>query len=320
MKTLEHLRAEFKRLSHPDNIADCIELIDKYCIFFLTAIKNHQTENNTSAQEVEAKLILQMMMTKALHIKNTIKGVDFDTKNGIKLNNIIDPSIVASLIRNVYETTAMFNLIYRTNKQGDERDIIYKLWVISGLKYRQRFSVHITTQENETKRQTEEQNIANHITEIENTTLYKNLSDKDKEKIKRIISSKDYLIRFENNDLKVLHWQGLIETMGCRQEFFQTIYTYFSLYSHPSNVSVFQFRDMFIPEKGPFLFMTTFNMQYVFMLLSVFIADYINLFPKVLQTFNSLEKIDQILINHNNTFARDYSYSINDTWKDLGTV
>ena len=64
--------------------------------------------------------------------------------------------------------------------------------------------------------------------------------------------------------------------------------------------------------------MTTFNKQYVFMLLSVFIADYINLFRQVLQTFNNLEKIDQILINHNNIFARDYSYSINDTWRELG--
>ena len=101
MTNLEHLRSEFKRLLHPDNIADCTEAIDRYCNLFLTAIKNHQTENNTSAQEVEAKLILQMMMTKALHIKNIIKGVDFDTKKGIILTSIIDPSIVASLIRNV---------------------------------------------------------------------------------------------------------------------------------------------------------------------------------------------------------------------------
>ena len=318
MTTLQHLRTEFKRLSHPDNIADCIELIDRYCNFFLTAIKNHQSENNTSAQEGEAKIILQMMMTKALHIKNTIKGVDFDTKKGIKLNNIIDPSIVASLIRNVYETTAMFNLIYRTSKQGDERDIVYKLWVISGLKYRQRFAVHITTQKNETKLHKEEQNIADHISDIENTTLYKNLNDKDKSKIQRLINEKDYLVSFENTKVKVLHWQALIETMGCKEEFFQRIYTYFSLYSHPSNVSVFQFREMFLPEEEYFLSMTTFNIHYVFMLLSVFIADYINLFPKVLQTFNGLDEIDQIVINSINIFARDYSYSINDAYKNLG--
>lgn len=318
MTTLEQLRTEFKRLSHPDNIIECIELIDKYCNFFLTVIINHKTENNTTAQEVEAKIILHMMMTKALHIKDAIKGVDFDTNRGIKLNRIVDPSIVASLIRNVYETTAVFNLIYRTSNQGEERDIVYKLWVISGLKYRQRFSVHITTPESEAKRETEAINIAIHIKEIQNTTLYKNLSDKDKLKIQKLIKDKDYLMRFEKNNVKILHWQALIDTMGCKQEFFQRIYTYFSLYSHPSNVSVFQFRDMFFPGKKSFIFMTTFNMQYVFMLLSIFIADYINLFPKVLQTFNSLDKIDQILINSNNTFARDYSYSINDTWKDLG--
>ena len=89
----------------------------------------------------------------------------------------------------------MFNLIYCTSKQGDERDIVYKLWVISGLKYRQRFAVHITTQENDTKLQTEGQNIADHIADIENTTLYKNLNDKDKSKIQKLITDKDYLVR-----------------------------------------------------------------------------------------------------------------------------
>lgn len=318
MATLQQLREQYLRLSHPDSIEDCIEALNRYCNFFLTAIKNHQTENNTTAQEIEAKLILQMMMTKALHIKSAITGVEFDTKKGIKLNKIIDPTIIASLIRNVYEMAAMFNLIYRTNKAGDERDIVYKLWVISGLKYRQRFSVHITTPENEAKRKLEEQNIKDHVIEIEATQLYKSLSEKDKAKINRLIDDKDYLMRFEGNSVKVLHWQALIETMDCKQDFFQRIYTYFSLYSHPSNVSVFQFRDMFMADKNSFVSTTTFNMQYVFMLLSIFIADYINLFPQVLKTFNNLDLMDQLIINANNIFARDYPYSINDTWKELG--
>ncbi|MCX6316875.1 MAG: hypothetical protein NTW29_06275 [Bacteroidetes bacterium] len=318
MATLQQLRDEYLRLSQPDNIEDCIDALDRYCNFFLSAIKNHQTENNTSAQDIDAKIIMQMMMTKALHIKSAINGVEFDTKKGVKLNKIIDPTIIASLIRNVYEMAAMFNLIYRTNKQGDERDIVYKLWVISGLKYRQRFSVHITTQENQVKLKSEDEIIKDYIREIEATYLYKSISEKDKVKIKRLIDDNYYLMQFEGNRVKVLHWQALIETMKCKQDFFQRIYTYFSLYSHPSNVSVFQFRDMFMPDENSFIFTTTFNMKYVFMLLSIFIADYITLFPQVLKTFNNLDLMDQLIINNNNIFARDYFYSINDSWKELG--
>jgi len=36
---------------------------DRYCNFFLKAIKKHHIENNTTAQEVEAKPILQIVIT-----------------------------------------------------------------------------------------------------------------------------------------------------------------------------------------------------------------------------------------------------------------
>ncbi len=64
--------------------------------------------------------------------------------------------------------------------------------------------------------------------------------------------------------------------------------------------------------------MTTFNLQYFYMLGSIFVADYINLFPASLDTYNTLPLMNQIIINFHNTFARGDSYSINDSWKALG--
>ena len=64
--------------------------------------------------------------------------------------------------------------------------------------------------------------------------------------------------------------------------------------------------------------MTTFNMHYFFMLASIFIADYLNLFPSNLDLFNNQPILNQIIINFHNTFARGNEFSINDSWKHLG--
>lgn len=103
--------------------------------------------------------------------------------------------------------------------------------------------------------------------------------------------------------------------MGIKDGLFENIYTYFSLYSHPSNVAVFQFDSMFKKGEEAFLDLTNFNLRTAFMMLSIFIADYISLFPTVIKTFDSFDIKDQIVINFHNTCARNQDYSINDSWK-----
>ena len=176
----------------------------------------------------------------------------------------------------------------------------------------------ITTVESARKLKCEQNTISHFISEIQDTSLYQGLDEKNKSKIQNQIKNKEYLIRFLNGNVQILHWQELSKTMGCNEDYFKSIYTYFSLYAHPSNVSVFQFGDMFNDKMKASLAMTNINLQYFFMFLSVYISDYINLFPEVLETFDNLELIDQILIDSYNTFARGYDYSINDSWKELG--
>jgi hypothetical protein len=112
-----------------------------------------------------------------------------------------------------------------------------------------------------------------------------------------------------------LHWQALTDTIGIQTDLFDNIYTFFSLYLHPSNVAVFQFTDMFNREGEPFKILTNTNLKYYFSLMSIFIADLIYLFPNTLKTYESLSIRDQIVINFHNTLHRGYNYSINDSWK-----
>jgi hypothetical protein len=109
----------------------------------------------------------------------------------------------------------------------------------------------------------------------------------------------------------------MCDVMELNKDIFDNIYTYFSLYSHPSQVAVFQFENMFDMESEAFKTLTTTNLKYCFSLMSVFIADYINLFPQVKKTFEKLEIVEQIAINAHNKMLRGDTYSINEAWKNL---
>lgn len=238
---LEQLRAEYLRLSGCPNIKDSYELLNIYAEYFLQTVKNHHKEPVQNVAERDARMVNQMMLTKILHIEQVVSGINFISSDGTILDDIIDPTIVASLIRNVYETVSMFNLIYRHTTTADEKLILYNLWAIAGLNYRQKFESIITTHENEHKLKDEKIQIDKYISEIEKTNLYVGLDAKNREKIQTKIKEKDFKIRFDNNNVVFLHWQELSETMGVQDGLLDKIYTYFSLYSHPSNVAVFQF-------------------------------------------------------------------------------
>ena len=108
----------------------------------------------------------------------------------------------------------------------------------------------------------------------------------------------------------------MCDVMGLNKDIFDNIYTYFSLYAHPSEVAVFQFESMFSTENEEFIQLTLTNMKYCFSLMSVFVADYINMFPQVKDTFEKLDIYKQIAINAHNKMLRDDAYSINDAWKN----
>lgn len=315
---LQQLRLEYLRLTRRLNIQDNYDALEMYADYLMKIVRVHHTDKVRSVSELEARMINQMMLTKVLHIRQIVNGIKFTSSDGASLNEIIDPTVVAALIRNVYETVSMFNLIFRNTKTKDEKLILYNLWVIAGLNYRQKFRSVISTPENEKKANDEKSQIDKLILEIENTELYRSLEQKEKGKIQKKIDEKDFKISFEGNKVIFLHWQQLCNTMGVEPGLFDGIYTYFSLYAHPSNVAVFQFGGMFDGEDKACWSITIYNLKNLFALLSIFIADYIHLFPTVANIFNQQPLMNQLVINSHNTLLRGYEYSINDSWKKLG--
>jgi hypothetical protein len=255
----EELREEFTRLTRLETLKDCSDLLDIYLKYFFEVIRKNPGESKTTA-ESEAKLVHQMIFTKMGHLKELIKGFEYE-KDGVKLNKIVDPTVIASHIRNLFETVAMFNLVFINPATADEKTILYNLWVSAGLKFRQRFEIVVKKGESQEKLDNEKQQIEDLKTEIEDTALYKSLDKKEQNKIQTKLTNKDYKIQFKDSKVDFLSWQRTVPVMGIKEGLMDTIYTYFSLYAHPSNVSVFQFADMFKKDDNPFLYLTTFNLK-----------------------------------------------------------
>lgn len=300
------------------NISDCIELGEIFLEHMWNVINDHYNVAVNTYAEKDAYMINQMMFTKLTHLKVLLEGVGYKSPSGGKLNKIIDPTIIASLVRNIFETCAVFNLIFRQTNSEEEMIIIYNLWSISGLNYRQRFESNIESEESQEKIELERIEIEKLIEEIKQTSVYKNLTEKSKEKIESRIEHKDFRIVFNGNKIKCYtSWQDLCDVMHLNEKIFENIYTYFSLYSHPSQVAVFQFESMFTRRNEEFKALTATNLKYCFSFLSVFIADYIYKFPTMKDTFEKLDIHKQIAIDSFNVFLRDKEYAINDSMEKL---
>jgi hypothetical protein len=275
----------------------------------------HSKEKYTSQRRNEAKLMVQMLFTKVLYLNKMLDGVEFHSIYGDKVNNIIDPMTLCGVVRMVYESIAAFNLVYVLPQNEEEQIILYNLWVIAGLKYRQRFEV--SNSDGKLKQQEELQKIQNLIDEIHQTKLYQTSTADIKTIIDKKIKDKEYKIYFNNGTIKSLAWQEVAPVIGIKDKFFGQMYTYFSMYSHPSNVSVFQFRDLFNKTERSFIAMSLFNVENAIKLVSLFISAYVRLFPETLKYFEQLPLIHQVEINFHSTFIMEAPVFINDALDKL---
>ena len=74
---------------------------------------------------------------------------------------------------------------------------------------------------------------------------------------------------------------------------------------------------MFKKEDLAWIELTNSNLKYALILVAIFIADYINLFPATIRSFEKLDIQEQIAINWQNVFTRGEKYSINECLEQI---
>jgi hypothetical protein len=206
------------------------------------------------------------------------------------------------------EAYCNFNNIYIQSSTHDEKELKYNLWVISGLKYRQGFDTMLKTSVEKKAMETVQiQAIEKSIFE---SALVNKLSDESKKLIRYAVSKKKWQVTLTGKNVQILGWQSLLNNVVLQNiSFINSLYTYLSLATHPSNVAVFQFAEIHAKNQESNTFAIAIRLaQY---LLSFHISDYCNYFFKESNLFSSLPPLQQLLIDSTNKMFRGDDYIIN---------
>lgn len=285
--------------------------------FLVNEVHSEIDPKERNEQVNDALIVLQMVLGKGLAIKNLIGGLDFDNSiNGTKMKELIDPTTIAVLTRTQFEAFANFHNIYNSSNDKDLTNLLYDLWVISGLKYRQATVHEDMPEEHRAKAEQEKQKIERILNAIHENPHYMALDEKQKNWVDERIKKRDFELLFNEGKFSKPGWRELFLNAGVK-DVFMSLYSLLSLSTHPSNVSVFQYNQMY--EKG-------FNkeMAYSFLsqstiIMAFMIAEYCKYFPIAKQKFQELPELHQYLIDSNNGNFRGKEYEVSgirDKYKD----
>lgn len=134
-------------------------------------------------------------------------------------------------------------------------------------------------------------------------------------KIDNFIKRKEWQCAYTGSIFEYLSWKNMAKRAGIQETFFDSSYSYLSLNTHPSNVSVFQFEIMY---RGSDHYSTSlFAIRMSRMLIAFLIRDYCIVFPESLNIYNKLPEPAQLLVNSLNRVFRSPDFVLNNIEDDV---
>ena len=190
-----------------ENIDVAKKYIEIFADFYADVIYKHHYDVVSSQREADARIIFQMFFSKALHFKHMLEGVEYEG-NQFKMNRIVDPTLLFTLVRNQYECLCLFELINVIPDSDDKKIFLSLMHQISGLKYRQRFVDQATSQSNIKKMRFENIEINQDINWILSSSVFHKLNQKSQDKVRKWIKDKEYQLFFKSDEeIQKLGWK-----------------------------------------------------------------------------------------------------------------
>lgn len=247
-------------------------------------------------------------------IHSLIQGINFKNSiNNKSIAGLIDPTAIAALARTQLEAFANFHNIFNSTEDRTLTELLYNLWVVSGLNYRQKSVKEGMAEEHKLKAQREKLKIDVLIDEIHNNKYYTELSEPDQKWLNERIKKRDFELIFRDGKFLKPGWRELFLNSGVKT-LFEDLYTIMSWSVHPSNISVFQYAEMF--EKG-YNINTAFTiLDHSKFIMAFMISEYCKYFEVARQSFNELPLINRLMIESYNRQFRDPKYLISTVWDE----
>lgn len=289
------------------SIAACKNYLKLYLDLFVSLMLRHKQLYNNVIEE-DANILLQMYFSRLLNISYLFNGVTYSTET-IVLNNIIDPTVLFSEVRCLYESLCVFELIYVVPNSHQKQELIYQLFNIAGLNERQQFNF---SGENEKSKLLEENNeLISLIDKVKSSEIYECFDDNNKKKIDNNIKNGKFRIYIDYDyNIEKVDWDSARQYFGMNVHFFDDMYRFFSLHCHPSAISIKQFKMSFEKENPEFINLSKTAIRFAICLSSIFVADFIRKFPEVKSVFDDLKPYEQMLIDKYNSIIRGKKYEV----------
>jgi len=305
-------RNSFRAWIHRLNLDDSLEVMIEVHTYVTEAafvlIRLHGNDPSDKPINHDANLLLQMTALKSISLKPMSVPKDYKVSaDGTMVRGINDPFGMMCLVRSQMEAFCTFNNMFINSDSDSERQMKYDLWVLAGLKYRQRFPVKLP--EHLTKKDKEAKEIDDIQEAIKLSDIYIALGDEGKKTIDYLIKSKEWKFLRNSDNIKSRQWHEALTDSGAN-DMLEQKYTFLSLGSHPSNVSVFQFGQMFVEQQHKPTARMALLYSTIFM--SFFIRDYVVHFNLRDTHFKNLPLKNQMLVNWYNRAFRGKDYQVND--------
>ncbi len=273
-----------------DTIDDCKQYLRVILDFYFDVIKSPEGRKATSYIEDDRNIWMQTLFSEGFHFLSLLDGVGYN-KGIDRLNPIVDPSVLFSVARRIYESVIAFELLFVIPDSEDKKVILYNLFMAHGLSERLKNIDEEMRSHNPERVAEEQKDIDECLKEIEGTDLYSELDQQTKNIIKNAFGKKFRYIFKEDNSLEFVNYYDADKLLGIKNNMLKGTYSYFSLHGHPSYVSIFQFRDAFKNDsRADISLMAPHATQCVLAFMSFFIVDYMKLVPEIKTMFDKLEE------------------------------
>lgn len=194
-------KKEFSRLLNGSDEQSRMDCYDTILDSGFKILNDLQKIQYTDVRLSDANILFQTGLLKMIACKRLFEVFEYKSPyNGFRLVDMRDPQSMWNIVRAQFEGFSNFNLLYRIQVNKEFADILYDLWVISGLKNRQN---HITTtQENIAKKESERQDILKLVERITSSLFYQSLDADNRRKIDNAVREKDWKLSLKIQALR----------------------------------------------------------------------------------------------------------------------
>ncbi|WP_341900737.1 hypothetical protein [Fluviicola taffensis] len=256
-----------------------------------------------STLDRDAKLLFEMTLRRS----SSLRTLHTNVYEGLK--HPIDPMSMWGIVRSQFEAFCNFNNIYIKTNSYDERRLLHELWVVSGLQYRQKSNSEAMNEEQLQKKSREAESIEELKELILTNPFLLDLGSHEIDKMNGFIKKKEFQVAFNNGKFNRVSWAQMWLNAGVNDKF-DNLYSMMSNSTHPSNVSVFQFKDLHLEDHADFS--ANFSIKFSTLILCLFVRDFCTYFEPLKIKFLEVSNFNQSVINGYNRIARDESFKLSD--------